>query len=334
MELLIYYFISRAFFGIVIVMDKSFDMLTEKIAERTARYNELVALTEAPEIIADNKLWRKYVLEKTALERSVTLYEELKVACDLGLAEEASALSDELAITLLDQTDADRGGALMELDARDDASCRLASEMLTMYSAYCKKEKFDFAVIDEERTPAGISRCSVSVEGVSAYLKLSGEIGLHRSTDGGTVTVTVLPTAETQDSTEIDPKDVRTDIFHATGAGGQNINKVATAVRMTHLPTGIVAVCRDERSQLRNRERCKQALSAKVNAYYREAEDAKRLKLKRDSDAAAKLKRIRLFDRKNGTLTDVRTLAKVDLKEALDGNISKLVNAMIILNKL
>lgn len=300
-----------------------------KCASRVERYKELVALTEAPEIIADNRLWRKYTAEKIALERSVLLYYDLDAAIVLDLNEEASDLAEELAVELLERSDVDSENALIELYAHDKPSEILAEDMLGMYTAYAKDTLRYNADTDVERTYDGVKYCAITVRGNGAYFKLKGEIGLHRSSDGGAVTVTVIPVPTEYDSA-IDPKDIRTDIFHATGAGGQNINKVATAVRLTHLPTGMTVVCRDERSQLRNRERAYETLVAKIEAAEREKLSSEKTRLRRGSAAEAKTKRVRIYDRKTDTLTDTRSNLSVPLKSALEGDIAKLINSVIL----
>lgn len=311
-------------------MDDYVRALKEKCADRISRYNELTALTEAPEIIADNRLWLKCVSEKRTLERSVKLWEELDTAICLGLTEETHALAEELSVELLDKQGSDSAGAILELYANDDVSEALAEEMLEMYLSYSKSVSYDCSA-ETESTRNGLKYSALSVSGNGAYFRLKGEVGLHRSADGGSVTVTVIPEA-TEDSVLPAPKDIRTDIFHAAGAGGQNINKVATAVRLTHIPTGITVVCRDERSQLRNRERAYKTLVAKINAEIQEKRNAETVKLKRSSVSTAKTQRIRLYDKKSGLLTDLRTGVSVEIKDAHEGKIAKLINSVILKN--
>lgn len=311
-------------------MDDYVRALKEKCADRISRYNELAALTEAHEIIADNRLWLKYVAEKRTLERSVKLWEEVDTAFSLGLTEEYSALIEELSVELLDKQGSESAGAILELYATDDVSEALAEEMLGMYLSYLKSIGYECSA-ETENTRNGLKYSALSVNGNGAYFRLKGEVGLHRSSDGGLVTVTVIPEA-TEDSVLPDPKDIRTDIFHATGAGGQNINKVATAVRLTHIPTGITVVCRDERSQLRNRERAYKTLVSKINAEAQEKRNSETVKLKRSSVSTAKTQRIRLYDRKSGFLTDLRTGVSVEIKDAHEGKITKLINSVILKN--
>ncbi len=311
-------------------MDDYVRALKEKCADRISRYNELTALTEAPEIIADNRLWLRYVAEKRTLERSVKLWEELDTALSLELTEEASVLTEELAVELLDKTSGESAGAILELYANDDISEALAEDMLGMYLSYLKSVGYDCSA-ETETSRNGLKYSALSVNGNGAYFRLKGEIGVHRSSDGGSVTVTVIPAA-TEDSPRPDPKDIRTDIFHATGAGGQNINKVATAVRLTHIPTGITVVCRDERSQLRNRERAYATLIAKIDAGEKEKRASETIRLKRDSASVARTQRVRLYDKKSELVTDLRTGVSVGLKEALEGKIAKLINSVILKN--
>ncbi|MBO7156087.1 MAG: peptide chain release factor 1, partial [Clostridia bacterium] len=124
--------------------------------------------------------------------------------------------------------------------------------------------------------------------------------------------------------------DIRTDIFHSSGAGGQNINKVATAVRLTHIPTGIVVVCKEERSQLQNRNRATAVLYSKLYAYYQENISSSRLKEKREKLSTARTARVRFYDFTALTASDLRTNVTIPLKEAYGTGLNTLINSVLV----
>lgn len=302
--------------------------ILDKYADVHRRYTELSDYLISPEIIADNRLYLKYAEEKASLEKAYLLGEGLKLAIELGDDDEINSLSVNLATELMPKGENDERGAVIELRAENPQSKPLMQELINMYSSYAKSLGYDLSVAENED-----KFTSLIIENKGAYFRFKSELGTHRST-GGTigncnVSVTVMPTS---DAIKLDIKDgdIRTDIFHSSGAGGQNINKVATAVRLTHLPTGIVVVCKEERSQLQNRNRATAVLNSKLYAHYQENLSASRLKEKREKLFSARNARVRFYDFTSLTATDLRTDVTIPLKEAYGKGLNTLINSVLI----
>ena len=292
------------------------------------RYLELCDYLYSPEIIADNRLYLKYAEEKASLERAPLWGEGLKLAIELQDDDEINSLAVNLATELMPKGEHDKRGAVIELRAENPQSAPLMQELIKIYSAYARNLGYELHVAESED-----KFTSLIVENEGAYFRFKSELGTHRST-GGTigncnVSVTVMPTADTV-KLDIKDTDIRTDIFHSSGAGGQNINKVATAVRLTHIPTGIVVVCKEERSQLQNRNRATAVLYSKLYAYYQENISSSRLKEKREKLSTARTARVRFYDFTALTASDLRTNVTIPLKEAYGTGLNTLINSVLV----
>lgn len=294
---------------------------TVQIKERFAELDKLIA---APEIAAHGSMWRRLVRERAALETGVEArnllekYLEESEKCRTALADTGAELR---ALLLEEKADLEKKSAeaaeklknsLLPLNEKQEAvtleirsgdnrmqSAEFCQRLFEMYKKYADNTDFDFEITDIEYFEDGIKSAAANITGKGAYARLKRESGIHKTTDKFSAIVTVLPKVQYR-APEIQDKDIRIDIYHSGGAGGQNINKVETAVRITHFPTGIVVVCQDERSQLKNKERAMKTLSARLDEYDRRqtAEQQKSIR------SAAKKQIVRTYDFGFNSVTD------------------------------
>lgn len=234
--------------------------------------------------------------------------------------------------------------AVMEIRAGTggDEAALFAGDLFRMYSRYCESVGWKISVMNSnETTLDGYKEIVFTVAGDGAYGRFRFESGGHRvqrvpETEAqgrihtSAATVVVFPEADEEDELEIPDSDIRIDLFCAGGAGGQHVNKTESAVRMTHLPTGIVAVCQDERSQQRNREKCFATLKARILDFKRREEEAKlgadRLSLRGSGDRS---ERIRTYNFPQNRLTDHRIdLTLYSLDRIIDGEMGPLLDAL------
>ena len=288
-----------------------------------------------PSVLKDRKRYLAVLQDYRFLKKLDYAY----VAWQLGEATER-----ELSAALLKPDPLEDRNAVLEIRAGTggEEAALFAGDLFRMYSRYAEQKGWKVEVQHENKTSLnGYKEIVCLVKGEGAYGTLRFESGGHRvqrvpetETQGrihtSAATVVVFPEADETDELDIPEKDIRIDLFCAGGAGGQHVNKTESAVRMTHLPTGLVAVCQDERSQIRNREKCFATLKARILDFRRREEEAKvgadRLTLRGSGDRSEK---IRTYNFPQNRLTDHRIgLTLYALDRIIDGDLAELLDAL------
>ena len=347
--------------------------MLKKLADIKKRYEFLSEQLADADVIADMGTWQKYSKEQSDLTETVEKYEEYlaceremtdafalaetetdaemkKMLLDEGYAckEKLASLKEELKIFLLPKDKNDERSCILEVRAGTggEEAALFAAELCRMYLSYCAAHKLRVEEMDINATElGGVKEAIYNVTGTGAYKLLKYESGVHRvqrvpatETQGrihtSAATVAVLPEAE-EVEVEINDKDIRIDIFHSGGAGGQNVNKVASAVRITHFPTGIVVTCQDERSQLKNKERAFKVLRSRVYDFYN-GQNAKAREENRRSMVGSgdRSERIRTYNFPQSRVTDHRIgLSQYNLEAFMTGDIDSMVQALAIADR-
>ena len=347
--------------------------MTDKLDKIKERYEFLNGELSKAEVCADPERYGKYSKERADLEETAETYEKYLTAekemtdafaaaedeadkemKDLLLSEgyackeKCAALKEELKILLLPKDENDEKSCVLEIraGAGGEEAALFAAVLCRMYTGYCARKRLKMEAVDISSTElGGVKEAVYQVTGKGAYKLLKYESGVHRvqrvpetETQGrihtSTATVAVLPEAEDVE-VEINDKDVRIDIFHSGGAGGQNVNKVASAVRLTHFPTGIVVTCQDERSQLKNKERAFQVLRSRLFDLYRGKAGKEREKNRRSLVGSGdRSERIRTYNYPQSRITDHRIGYSVyDMEKFLAGDLDEMVQALAIADR-
>ena len=261
------------------------------------------------------------------------------------LEDEISQLEDEIKILMLPKDPNDDKDIIMEIRgaAGGDEASLFAGDLLRMYEKYAENQGWNVSIVDSEQTEVGgYKRVAIMITGNKVYSKLKYENGAHRvqripvtesagRVHTSTATVAVMPEYEQVDI-DLDPKEIRVDVYRSSGAGGQHINKTSSAVRMTHLPTGIVVAMQDQRSQQQNRAKAMEILKSRVYDYYesqnRDKYDAKRKNAVGTGDRS---ERIRTYNYPQNLVTDHRiglTLNKLD--RIMNGELDEVIDALTV----
>ena len=333
------------------------------------KYLELESLISDPDTMQDMAKWQGYSKEHAQLTPIVEAYREYKKVSE-GLAEDKEMLGEEtdpemkhlleaeiaeysqrkeeleqeLPILLLPKDPNDDKNVIVEIrgGVGGEEAALFAGDLFRMYGRYAEKQGWRTEILDSNATEiGGFKEISFMVTGQGAYSKLKYESGTHRvqrvpvTESGGrihtsAVTVAVLPEAE-EVEVDIDQNDLRIDTYCASGAGGQYVNRTETAIRITHLPTGIVVQCQDEKSQLKNKEKAMKVLRARIlDAARQEQEAAVAADRKSQVGSGDRSERIRTYNFPQGRVTDHRiglTLHRIDA--ILDGDLDELLNGLI-----
>lgn len=339
--------------------------MLDKFEWIVSRYEELSEAIVQPEIIAETARYQAYLKELSQLEPQVQAWrryqtllhhiaqaEEMRSDPDLAimaqeelaaLLPERAAMEQELRILLLPRDPDDSRSVIIEVrgGAGGEESCLFAADLVRMYSRYAERCGFRVEPLYTQDTElGGVKECCFSVVGEGAFARFKYESGVHRVqripvTDANgkrqtsTCTVAVLPEAEEIDL-DIDPKDLRIDVYRSTGHGGQHINTTDSAVRITHLPTGMAVTCQSERSQIQNRARAMQLLRSRLLEQKRSASDAAYAENRRlQVGTGDRSERIRTYNFHEGRVTDHRinlTLYAIDA--IMDGSLDEIVDAL------
>ncbi len=256
---------------------------------------------------------------------------------------ELEQLQKEIEIALIDKDEDDEKNVILEIrsGAGGDEASLFAGELLRMYQKFCEKHRFKMNIVSISETGVGgVKEVVCTISGKGVYSKFKFESGVHRvqrvpETESGgrvhtsTVTVAVLPENEDVDVT-IDEKDLRIDVCRSSGAGGQSVNTTDSAVRIVHLPTGMVVACQDERSQIQNREKALRILKSKLYDFYKAQADAEYAeKRKCQVGTGDRSERIRTYNFPQARVTDHRiNLTLYNLPQVMEGNIDEIVDSL------
>lgn len=334
------------------------------------RYDELSELLSDPEVIADTRRFMELTKEEAGLRPKVEVFRRYqKVMEELAETEEllSESLDDDMAkmakeelamlkderdelqerikVLLLPEDPNDGKNIIMEIRgaAGGDEAALFAGDLYEMYTKYAESQGWRVEVMDANITGiGGYKEIILMITGQNVFSKLKYESGAHRvqrvpSTESqgrvhtSTATVVVMPEMEEVD-VELEDKDIRIDIYHASGAGGQHVNKTASAVRLTHIPTGIVVAMQDERSQLKNREKAMKVLRARVyDQISSEAQSEYDANRKSAVGTGDRSERIRTYNFPQNRVTDHRiglTIQKLD--QILAGKLDEVIDALIL----
>ena len=334
----------------------------QKLDDVVLKHEELTKLLMDPEVISDPKkimeynkalnsideVVKKYTYYKAKKEEMETLKEDLKTEKDHEMKEmmleeihtieeEIPVLEEELKILLLPKDPNDDKNVIMEIraGAGGDEAALFAADVFRMFTRYAERNRWKTEIIDKsEIGVGGLKEVTFLIKGNGAYSRLKFESGVHRvqrvpATEASTVAV--LPEIEDVSEVEINQSDLKIDTYRSSGAGGQHVNTTDSAVRITHLPTGIVVTSQDGRSQIKNREAAMKVLASKLYEIEYEKQ-RKEVESERRSQVGSgdRSEKIRTYNFPQGRVTDHRiklTLHRLD--SVLDGDLDEMIDALI-----
>lgn len=339
--------------------------MMDKIEELERRYQELEALLSDPVVISNQPEFRKLSREHSDLSELVAVYRRYrKVLCEItdnrelladpdmkemaeeelkNLEAEKGRLDAEIQLLLLPKDPNDDKSVILEIRAGTggDESALFAGDLFRMYSRYADTNRWKVEIISaSESERGGYKEIIASVEGVGVFAKLKYESGTHRvqrvpETEAqgrihtSACTVAIMPEAEDVDI-DIRPDDLKIDVYRSSGAGGQHVNTTDSAVRITHLPTGTVVACQEERSQIKNRAKAMKVLKTRILDTIQQAQDSKlAADRKQQVGSGDRSERIRTYNFPQGRMTDHRiglTLYRLD--SIMTGDIAEITDAL------
>ena len=338
----------------------------EKLEAVEKRYEELTKMVSDPEVIANQTEWQKAIKEHASIEDIVIKFreykkvkqameeaEELMQDPDMKeLAEEEyysskeqlPKLEEELKVLLIPKDPDDDRNIICEIrgGAGGEEAALFAGTLFRMYSMYAEKKHWKLEILNENETGlGGYKEVSFMVTGKGVYSRLKFESGVHRvqrvpDTESSgrihtsTATVAVLPVVEDVEI-EINPADIKMEVFRSSGAGGQHINKTSSAVRLIHIPTGMVAECQTERSQLQNREYAMRLLKSRLYEQEKAKQDAELANARKSQVGSGdRSEKIRTYNYPQGRITDHRIgMSIFQFENFLNGDLDELIDSLI-----
>lgn len=341
--------------------------MRDRLEQLAQRLIEIDALLSEPEIASDMDSFRKLSRERAELDPVVTAFNAyVQTEADMLDAQELlsdpemrelaqdeyesarerqDTLADELQLLLLPRDPDDHRSVFLEIRAGTggDESALFAGDLLRMYSRYAESKGWRVEIMSEHAAElGGYKEVIARIEGDGVYGRLKFESGAHRvqrvpetETQGrihtSACTVAVLPEADEATDIRINPADLRIDTFRASGAGGQHVNKTDSAVRITHIPTGTVVECQDDRSQHRNRDKAMQVLAARLKDQQQQEQHSKEAAQRKSLVGSGdRSERIRTYNFPQGRITDHRiNLTLYKLAGSMEGDLDELTDALL-----
>ena len=338
----------------------------DKLEGVEKRYEELTKLISDPEVISRNQEWQKYMKEHAEISDVVAKYreykkqlqniedakqmlddKELKELAEMEIQEAKEKLpliEEELKVLLIPKDPNDDKNIICEIraGAGGEEAALFAGTLFRMYSMYAEKKHWKVEVLNENETGlGGYKEITFMVTGKGAYSRLKFESGVHRvqrvpDTESSgrihtsTATVAVLPEVEDVEI-EINPSDIKMEVYRASGAGGQHVNKTSSAVRLIHEPTGIVAECQTERSQVQNREYAMRMLRTRLYEIEQQKQDEELAKERKNQVGTGdRSEKIRTYNYPQGRITDHRIGFSIfQVEDFLNGNLDEMIDNLI-----
>lgn len=338
----------------------------EKLEAIEKRYGELTGKISDPEVIANQNDWRQFMKEHAELEPIVEKYREYKKTKQsmeeagemlndpelkelaevemLEAKEKLPQIEEEIKILLLPKDKDDDKNVICEIrgGAGGDEAALFAGTLFRMYSMYAERKHWKLEILNENATElGGYKEISFMITGKGAYSKLKFESGVHRvqrvpDTEASgrihtsTATVAVLPVVEDVEI-DINPADIKMEVFRASGAGGQHVNKTSSAVRLIHEPTGIVVECQTERSQFQNKDNAMKMLKTKLYDIEKQKQDSEITNARRSQVGSGdRSEKIRTYNYPQGRITDHRIgLSIYQMEDFLNGNLDEMIDNLI-----
>ena len=342
--------------------------MLEKLDFITEKYNELSEKVSDPEVIGNQPVWQKYVKEMGEMEPIVKKYgeyrkakegiaeakemmndgdEEMRELAKMEMAEleeSLTTLEDELRVLLLPKDPNDEKNVILEIRAGTggDEAALFGADLLRMYTRYAERNRWKTELLEINDTDiGGVKEAVMLIKGKGAYSRLKYESGAHRvqrvpeTESSGRIhtsaaTVAVLPEVDDVE-VDLDPNDVRVDVYRASGNGGQCVNTTDSAVRLTHEPTGLVVTCQDEKSQIKNKEKAFKVLKSRLyDLEMQKQQDEIAGQRKSQVGTGDRSERIRTYNFPQGRVSDHRIgMTIYKLEQFLDGDIDEIIDGLI-----